>query len=198
MFFPDEALATSVALSVLLAMVAVLVLSLVALRRPANAVLISAAAILVVAVVTAAFAPLEGAPWWFGALLALVATGVSVAGGYSVVRAVLDLAMGRSIPQGIHGGILVTTRASSQPGVAPVREEVLRGGMTIGLLERTGTTLALIAGFPEAIAIIVALKGIGRFSELATPAARERFIIGTLASLVWAALAGAVVHLLMR
>jgi hypothetical protein len=54
---------------------------------------------------------------------------------------------------------------------------------------------SLIAGYPEAIAIVVAIKGIGRFSELATPAARERFIVGTLASLLWAGRVGALVRL---
>ena len=53
----------------------------------------------------------------------------------------------------------------------------------------------LVAGFPAAIAVIVALKGIGRFTELATPAARERFIVGTLASLVWACAVAAITPL---
>jgi len=74
-------------------------------------------------------------------------------------------------------------------------QEILRGGTTIGYLERLGVTLGLIAGFPEAIAVVVALKGIGRFSELSTPAARERFIVGTLASLLWACVIGALVRL---
>jgi hypothetical protein len=39
-----------------------------------------------------------------------------------------------------------------------------------------------------AIAYIVAVKGLGRFAELKeTPVAAERFIIGTLASMLWAA-----------
>ena len=88
----------------------------------------------------------------------------------------------------------------SLPGVAgPAGEgavrEVLRGGTTIGYLERIAVALGIIAGFPEAIAIVVALKGIGRFSELAAAEARERFIIGTLASLVWACLVAGVVRL---
>lgn len=33
---------------------------------------------------------------------------------------------------------------------------------------------------------IVALEGLGRYSELENAAARERFIIGPLASLLWA------------
>ena len=49
-----------------------------------------------------------------------------------------------------------------------------------------------------AIAVLVALKGIGRFAELATPAARERFIVGTLASLLWACAVSAIVPLALR
>ncbi|MNY74060.1 hypothetical protein D3C86_2129970 [compost metagenome] len=71
----------------------------------------------------------------------------------------------------------------------------MRGGTTIGYLERLAVTLGIIAGFPEAIAVVIALKGIGRFSELATAEARERFIIGTLASLLWAGVVAALVRL---
>jgi hypothetical protein len=52
-------------------------------------------------------------------------------------------------------------------------EEILRGGTTIGYLERACAALGILAGFPGAVAIVVALKGVGRFTELATPAARE-------------------------
>ena len=39
---------------------------------------------------------------------------------------------------------------------------------------------------PEVVAAIIAVKGLGRFSELDSAAARERFIIGTLSSMIWA------------
>ena len=45
-----------------------------------------------------------------------------------------------------------------------------------------------------AIAVVVAIKGVGRFTELATAEARERFIIGTLASLIWACACAALVQ----
>jgi hypothetical protein len=54
--------------------------------------------------------------------------------------------------------------------------------------------LGILAGFPGAVAIVVALKGVGRFTELATPAARERFIVGT-TSLLWACAVAGVVWL---
>ncbi|HEX7202568.1 MAG TPA: hypothetical protein VF249_07350, partial [Arthrobacter sp.] len=64
----------------------------------------------------------------------------------------------------------------------------LRGGAIIGILERLGVCLAILTGQPVAIAYIVAIKGLGRFAELKeTPVAAERFIIGTLASMLWAA-----------
>jgi hypothetical protein len=64
---------------------------------------------------------------------------------------------------------------------------ILRGGAIIGVLERFAVCLAILAGQPVAIAYVVAIKGLGRFAELkATPVAAERFIIGTLTSLLWA------------
>lgn len=68
------------------------------------------------------------------------------------------------------------------------RPGVLRGGLVIGILERLGVAVAILANEPVAIAYVVAIKGLGRYAELKeTPAVAERFIIGTLASLLWAA-----------
>ena len=70
---------------------------------------------------------------------------------------------------------------------APDTPGVLRGGLVIGILERTGVALAILLNEPVAIAYVVAIKGLGRYAELKeTPAAAERFIIGTLTSLLWA------------
>jgi hypothetical protein len=66
----------------------------------------------------------------------------------------------------------------------------LRGGTWIGVLERLAVTGTLLAGEPGGVAVVVAIKGLGRYPELRTgddPAVSERFVIGTLASLVWAA-----------
>lgn len=68
--------------------------------------------------------------------------------------------------------------------------KTLPGGRWIGLLERAGVFGCLMAGFPAGIAFIVAIKGLGRYPELraqANPRVGELFIIGTLASLLWAA-----------
>lgn len=72
----------------------------------------------------------------------------------------------------------------------------LRGGASIGILERIGVSAALLAGWPEGLAVVLGVKGLGRYPELRRPAASERFIIGTLASVLWATAAAAVVSLL--
>lgn len=81
---------------------------------------------------------------------------------------------------------------------APVSgTRILRGGAIIGVLERLAVSLAILTGQPVAIAYVVAIKGLGRFAELKeTPVAAERFIIGTLTSLLWAAGVTALVKVL--
>ena len=82
-----------------------------------------------------------------------------------------------------HRGLAAGSAAAS---VSSVR--ILRGGAIIGVLERLAVCLAILVGEPVAIAYVVAIKGLGRFAELKeTPVAAERFIIGTLTSLLWAA-----------
>jgi hypothetical protein len=69
----------------------------------------------------------------------------------------------------------------------PADPDILRGGAWIGLLERAAIAGTLLAGWPEGLAVVLAVKGLGRYNELrTTPAAAERFIIGSLASALWA------------
>jgi hypothetical protein len=88
-------------------------------------------------------------------------------------------------------------RGSSRPDTMDRAGEVLRGGAWIGAFERAAIFAALGAGWPEGLAVVLALKGLGRYSELrgAPPGAggpvtsggvAERFIIGTFASVLWA------------
>ena len=134
-----------------------------------------------------------------------------------IASAVLDLATRGSVPDGAHGGIMVAAPSADgaqdagaerdTPGEQEiavrvgeqVRQpvEVLRGGATIGYLERVAVAASLLAGYPEGLAVVVAIKGVGRFTELSEPETRERFIIGTFASLVWAC-AGAAIAVLAR
>lgn len=73
----------------------------------------------------------------------------------------------------------------------PEAVEILRGGAWLGLLERLAITGALLAGYPYGIAVVVAIKGLGRYAELRDqPIASERFVVGTLASLIWSVAMG--------
>lgn len=127
--------------------------------------------------------------------VALLAIAVSVTGGGQAVLAVLAMAARDGVREGAHGGILLTDQ-TGDAGARP--SEVLRGGTAIGLFERGAAAAAILAGMPEALAVIVAIKGIGRFTELDAPEARERFIIGTLVSLSWAGACGALAYLALR
>lgn len=76
--------------------------------------------------------------------------------------------------------------------------QLLRGGAWIGVLERAGVLAALVAGWPEGLAVVLALKGLGRYPELrnaGTGAVAERFIIGTFTSVLWASACAACVVL---
>lgn len=67
--------------------------------------------------------------------------------------------------------------------------EVLRGGAWIGALERVAIFAALVSGWPEGLALTLALKGLGRYPELRhqeRPGIAERFLIGTFISVLWA------------
>lgn len=66
-------------------------------------------------------------------------------------------------------------------------KDALRGGMWIGILERVLITGFMLTGNTAGVAVVVAIKGLGRYPEL-NASTSERFIIGTLASLAWAAL----------
>lgn len=68
-------------------------------------------------------------------------------------------------------------------------DTLMRGGLTIGILERIAVTALILAGYPQGIGFVVAIKGLGRFHELRDhgPRASEKFVIGTLASCLWAA-----------
>lgn len=123
------------------------------------------------AALTAAGPPVEE-PWrWLAGLLG---AGVTVLGGGAVTTTILALA---------------STAATS---TARVQRDVLRGGAWIGALERLALLGTLVVGWPEGLAVIVAVKGLARYPELRMASgtgtgANERFIIGTFASLGWAA-----------
>jgi hypothetical protein len=68
--------------------------------------------------------------------------------------------------------------------------DVLRGGAWIGALERLAVFVTLVAGWGPGLAIVLAVKGLGRYPELRNDddsGVAERFIIGTFTSVLWAA-----------
>ncbi|MFF2245584.1 hypothetical protein ACFVTM_15540 [Arthrobacter sp. NPDC058130] len=104
-----------------------------------------------------------------------------------------------SVPDAVPGAVSPEAVApdAAQPADTVSSARILRGGAIIGILERFAVCLAILAGQPVAIAYVVAIKGLGRFAELKeTPVAAERFIIGTLTSMLWAAGVAAVTKVL--
>ena len=81
---------------------------------------------------------------------------------------------------------VTTSRPVPPPAATLSAPGLLRGGSTLGVLERVATFGTLAVGSPEGIAVVLAIKGLGRFGELKVPAAPERFMIGTFASVLWA------------
>ena len=174
-----------------------LVLAILAFRLGKQPFVIASAATLGGALLLASL-PVGDAPVAFSVVIALAGLVLAVIGGGPAAVLALHLATKDSVAPGSHGGILVGSDTPAAAGTANGTDtptdptapaavhEVLRGGLTIGILERLAVAGAILAGFPEALAVVVAIKGVGRFTELASSEARERFIIGTFASLIWA------------
>lgn len=137
-------------------------------------------------------------PWVV--LTVVLAVIVSVPGGWLLTAGVLRLADRSSAgDRGDSDGGGTRTTEDAGAG-APERSDgpdgraaraALRGGTWIGILERLAVTGCILAGEPGGVAVVVAIKGLGRYPELkANPGASERFVIGTLASLLWSAAVG--------
>jgi hypothetical protein len=180
-----------------IALVATAGLSVVAFFRNRPRLVWWAAGALALGLVLAA-AFTSSPPYGASVLVTVLGATAAIFGGSAAAIVALDLAMGRSVQYGAHGGIIVASEKATASGALALRTEVLRGGATIGVLERVAAAGTIIAGFPEGLAIVVAVKGVGRFTELEASEARERFIIGTLASLVWACTCALAVHLAAR
>lgn len=130
--------------------------------------------------VMAGLAPSLSGPWAW--LVAAVAGTAALLTGGSITTSVLGL-------------------AERRPASGRVQPDILRGGAWIGALERLGTVATLLAGWPEGIAAIIAIKGLARFPELRlslSTGAVERFIVGTFVSLGWAAACAGVATALLR
>jgi len=150
-------------------------------------------------------------PVLWGVVVTVLALALSTAGGAVVVRTVLNLASKArdtaedgAAPRGDARAdsdapapadvarVPSELETEQEPAILDSAEKVLSGGMWIGILERLAVTGTLLAGYPAGIALVIAVKGLGRYPELKDrPAVSERFVIGTLASLVWSAGLGA-------
>lgn len=131
-------------------------------------------------------------PW--AAVVAIV-SGVAAAAltGSPVTAAVLQFSQ--------RSGKLYRSGRRREPSEAPAdpeRDSDLHGGLWIGVLERVGVAVTLIAGWPTGLTVLAAIKALGRFAELKQPDAVERFILGTFGSFLWAAAWAGVAMLLTR
>lgn len=138
------------------------------------------------------------------ALSAVLGVLVAVSAGSHVVRAVFRLTRNEVLPVrvGHRSAAPPDDPADDEPLDLESAGSVLRGGAWIGYLERGAVSATLLAAFPEGLALVLAVKGVGRYPELREASSRrsadapEEFIIGTLASLLWAAAAAGTAALL--
>ncbi|MDO5617736.1 hypothetical protein [Kocuria sp.] len=165
------------------------------------------APLLLITVILVLWALSAGVPVWVTGLVVVTAFALS---GDPVVRFLLYVA--RDLEAQRRNTMALITGGPESPGRGGATEALaadpsaaapepmgppLRGGLVIGILERACVAACLAMGFPNGVAIVVAIKGLARYGEFTTAFQREQFIIGTLASLLWAAL-GAGVFLLLR
>ncbi|TYQ09837.1 UNVERIFIED_ORG: hypothetical protein L601_003000000370 [Gordonia westfalica J30] len=159
------------------------------------------------ATATAIVAATAGPATGLAAATATVITAVAaVTGGGPVVRAVLKLG-------GVRGDPAPTPAPENHddteaPDDAETPDDAdtapsdpnevgpLRGGRVIGYLERLAVVTTLMAGWPEGLAIILAVKSLARYPELRAPQASEQFIMGTFASVLWAIGLAGIEHLI--
>lgn len=122
-----------------------------------------------------------GAGWALVGPLAVVA---ATAGGGAPTTAILQLSFNATHPE--HQRVLTGPDGQKVFNEELEAQPVLRGGAWIGVLERLAVASTLIMGWPEGLAIILAVKALGRYSELGKSGAAERFILGTFSSQLWA------------
>jgi hypothetical protein len=160
---------------------------------PVLAVGLMAAALLAAAAAVAAGTD-PATAGWARAAAAVLGVLAAVSPGSHAVRSVFRLTRGEIRP--VPAGSL--RREPADDGEELELEapgSVLRGGAWICYLERGAAAATMLAGFPEGLALVLAVKGVGRYPELRDSGgsnrpgrdAPEEFIIGTLASLLWAA-----------
>lgn len=147
-------------------------------------------AVLLAAVLTSALAENPSSPW-----LELMSLAVLAIGG-----------LGGSVPAAYFVGLLKAQPLADSSdgqevlgklGPLTVKAEVKKpqvqagadgGGRLIGIFERLAVTLCLMMGQVSVLAVVVAVKGLARYPEIKSGhLTAEKFIVGTFASLLWAA-----------
>jgi hypothetical protein len=78
--------------------------------------------------------------------------------------------------------------AESDAPAPPADEGALRAGRFIGVLERSLVLIGIVSARWEVVAGVVALKTVARYKELDDRFNAEYFLIGSLASILWAVL----------
>lgn len=95
-------------------------------------------------------------------------------GGNLFCRAVLAVSGARAAPDAAHA-------------TAEEKARLLAAGRAIGILERSLVLIGIVSARWEVVAGVVALKTVARYKELDQQFNAEYFLIGSLASLLWAA-----------
>ncbi len=72
--------------------------------------------------------------------------------------------------------------------VAADEQNALAAGRSIGILERSLILIGILTARWEVVAGVIALKTVARYKELDKQLNAEYFLIGSLASILWAAL----------
>lgn len=148
------------------------------------------------------------------AVVAVLVVVLAVVGGGPVTVGVMDVISGYQRRQG--DKVVLVARASDVvreagapwPGLPPRGgtgrdddggvglQDVLPAGAWLGVFERLSVCVSLLCAWPEGIIVVVGLKGVGRYQELAARRGEmlvvERFLIGTFCSVLWASAAAGV------
>ena len=171
----------------------------VAVRRPRHDLVAAGVLVVLVAACAAVALPAVGHSLSLPARVVIYLTVaiIAVAGGGPLVRTVLAAGWvdGRRANPDTESPNIESPNTESPAPASPAPDHdadhdvnggPLRGGRIIGYLERAAVCATLLAGWPESMAVILAVKSLARYPELRAPHASEQFIMGTFTSVLWA------------
>jgi hypothetical protein len=118
-------------------------------------------------------------------------------GGNYIVRGLLE--KGALIPKRVAPEANVSGDFYDlDPGPVPAVDANVRHGRTIGYLERIVIIACIAAGSFEALAFLIAAKGLIRAKEFDERSFAEYFLVGSLCSVLVALIAGTVIRMLLQ